>query len=67
MPAGTKPGYAIGRDSGGLTDRERQILSLLASGRTQKQIATEVHLSKQRVGQIVAALRQKGWLAAPNS
>ena len=62
MPAGTTPGYMIGRDSGGLTDREREVMSRLASGMTQHQIAEQLGLTKQRVGQIVTALRKKGWL-----
>jgi DNA-binding NarL/FixJ family response regulator len=61
MPAGTRPGYEIGRDgTSGLTTREREVLGLLVQGLDQPGIGERLGITKQRVGQIVAALVKKG-------
>jgi two-component system response regulator DevR len=44
---------AVGHD---LTDREREILGLMASGRTNKSIASELHLSVNTVRNYVQAI-----------
>ena len=58
------PGYEIGKTHDGpfgdLTKREREVLTMLIDGKTQIQIAKDIGLTKQRVTQIVAALRKKG-------
>ena len=53
-------GYEVARDESGLTARERQVLGLVREGRTQVTIATEVGVSRARVGAIVKQLREKG-------
>ncbi len=42
-----------------LTDRERQVLALIAEGRSQKQIATELRISVKTVGSHVQNLLSK--------
>lgn len=59
MPAGTKPGYTLGRDERGLTAREREVLSYLVQSKQLVEIAALMGVAKQRVGQIVAALERK--------
>jgi DNA-binding NarL/FixJ family response regulator len=42
-----------------LTDREKQILLLLASGKKQKQIAEQLNISKYTVKNIIANITNK--------
>jgi transposase len=53
-------GYQIGRDASGLTRRERTIAAMMRLGRARNRIAEDIGLSRQRVGQIVNQLREKG-------
>jgi len=62
MAAGTKPGYAIGRDETGLTNRERDVLGLMVQGLKGPAIGDRLGISKQRVDQIQKALVDKGRL-----
>lgn len=48
----------------GLTGREAQLLELVAAGRTSAQIASELHLSRQTVDQVITTATRK--LGAPN-
>ncbi len=57
---GTEPGYEIGRDERGLTNRERQVLEALIWSTPLTEIAKELEISKQRVDQIVRRLEEKG-------
>lgn len=59
--AAVQPGYKIGRQ-GGLTKREREVLSHLALGLDMQDAAAEIGVTKQRVSQIVKALEKKGAL-----
>lgn len=58
MAAGVKPGYTIGREHG-VTARERQVLVGIAEGKTLRQIAEDLQVTKQRVDIIVKALIRK--------
>lgn len=62
MVAGTRPGYAIGRDDSGLTTREREVLQQMVAGQSGPQIAHVLGITKQRVDQIQKALVGKGRL-----
>ena len=62
MAVGTKPGYQIGRDSHGLTERERQVLVKIVEGLQGPQIAVALGITKQRVDQIQKSLVRKGAL-----
>ncbi|MBE7534110.1 MAG: helix-turn-helix transcriptional regulator [Chloroflexi bacterium] len=42
-----------------LTDREKQLLSLLVAGRTNRQIGEELHLSERTVCRILSRLYQR--------
>jgi DNA-binding CsgD family transcriptional regulator len=55
----TRPGYRIDRRSG-LTAREREVLDLLGQGMSQVEVAEAIGVSKQRVGQILLVLVEKG-------
>ena len=55
----TMPGYKIGRENG-LTRREREVLAGLAEGKAMIDIAAELGVSKQRIGQIAGVLQEKG-------
>jgi DNA-binding CsgD family transcriptional regulator len=55
----TTPGYTLDREDG-LTKRERWVLGMLRAGKTQVEIAEVLKVTKQRVGQIVRALKNKG-------
>jgi DNA-binding CsgD family transcriptional regulator len=50
--------------SAGLTGREAQLLELVAAGRTSAQIASQLHLSRQTVDQVITTATRK--LGAPN-
>jgi DNA-directed RNA polymerase sigma subunit (sigma70/sigma32) len=55
----TEPGYKIDRRDG-LTAREREVLDLLRQGMSQVEIGEAIGVSKQRVGQILLVLVEKG-------
>jgi DNA-binding CsgD family transcriptional regulator len=46
-------------DPHGLTDRQRQVLELLADGRSDAEIAAALHISRKTVGHHVAAILDK--------
>ena len=54
---GSKPGYEIGRDELGLTERDRKVAAGIRAGRKQTQIAEELGISRQRVSEIVKRLK----------
>ena len=54
----------VAAGSAGLTGREAQLLELVAAGRTSAQIASELHLSRQTVDQVITTATRK--LGAPN-
>lgn len=58
-PAGTQPGYDIGRDDSGLTKREREVIAGIVAGQALVQIAAALGVTKQRVDTIVRSLIQK--------
>lgn len=59
LPRGPRPTSAA--DPSGLTAREREVLDLLARGRTDREIAATMYLSVRTVGHHVSAiLRKKG-------
>jgi FixJ family two-component response regulator len=60
--AGTKPGYSIGRDESGLTQREKDVLAGMVQGQNGQQIGHALGISKQRVDQIQKSLVLKGRL-----
>lgn len=53
------PNAASRANIGGLTDRELDVLRLIAAGRTTRQIAAELHLSTKTVGHHVSHLLTK--------
>lgn len=55
-------GYRQDRDDTGLTARYRHVRDGIRAKKTQKQIADELGVTKQRVAQIVKDLRKKGVL-----
>lgn len=56
-------GYEIGHDEDGLTNRERDVRRLVGEGKTAAQIATEIGVTRQRVYQFLASLKDKGAIA----
>jgi DNA-binding NarL/FixJ family response regulator len=56
---GTGPGRAPGDPLGGLTERERQILELVAGGDSNKEIAAQLHLSEKTVKHHMTNILQK--------
>jgi DNA-binding CsgD family transcriptional regulator len=62
MPKGTTPGYHIGRDEAGLTERQREVLAELRTGADMVEIGRRLGVKKQRVKQLVDELEKKGAL-----
>jgi len=56
----TKPGYEIGRDERGFTEREREVLHEIVDGKNMSDTARDLGMSRQRVHQVVEALKKKG-------
>lgn len=52
--------YKIGRDEEGLTERERQVFEALRNGTPFVDVAATIGVSKQRVGQLLGSLIEKG-------
>lgn len=61
-PAGTTPGYGIGRDDSGITKREREVIAGIVAGHALVAIAADLGVSKQRVDTIVKSLINKSRL-----
>ncbi len=59
----TEPGYRVGKDGSGLTNREREVLELHVEGLNLVQIGERLNVSKQRADQLVRQLRKKGAIA----
>ena len=58
----TTAGYSQERDDRGMTRREREVLGLLTWKLPNTRIAEELGLTRQRVGHIVKALKEKGFV-----
>ena len=50
------------RDEFGLTQRERELLKLLAAGKNQSEAAIELGISRMRASQLRGQLREKGMI-----
>lgn len=53
------PNAATARNPAGLTSREMEVLALLAEGRTNAQLARQLHLSPKTVDHHVSAILEK--------
>lgn len=58
----TEAGYEIERGPGGLTAREREVMSGLAAGLMPSEIGKNMGVTKQRIHQLIASLERKGVL-----
>lgn len=58
----TVAGYEIDRNEEGLTAREREVYDRLIAGDTFQEIGDAIGITRQRVGQVAAALVLKGAL-----
>jgi DNA-binding CsgD family transcriptional regulator len=59
VPADEMPGIAARRSAAGLTDREVQVLKLVATGRTNRAIASELVISEKTVATHVSSVLTK--------
>lgn len=55
----SSPRYSFASTFGGLSPRQRDVLRILVSGRTDRQIAEELHISHRTVSNHVAAIMTK--------